>query len=523
MTTMRAVAYCRVSSTGQRDRHTIESQLISLPALVARHGWTLVRPIGHYVDDGRTARAGHLGDREAFTRLLRDAAAGEFDVVAVVDLDRLTRSEDLAERGAVLGAFQRAGVQIAVASSGQVLDLSSAAGDLFSTLGAFFAAEENRKRRERTVAGKSLAISRGRKPAGPTPYGYLYDRATGVWSINADEAEIVREIYRRVAAGESCMVLARDFAERGVPRKRGGEWVRERVWQIARARTYVGEWTADRQLRRVVPVPPIVDEVAYEAVQEALERHRKRGLRRTRHVYLLEGIATCAVCGGRVSIASATASRTRTPAPARYVCSHRLRPRHGATPCPLPYMRTAEVDDRVWTALVRLLSREDIVGQALAHNADVADDRAKWEEDLAEARRRLERLQRAEAAVLARARRGLVSDAAVDAELRAISRERAMLDQQVAAAERALAAGRRNEVRVEDARRALEAARESLAAASPAARQHVIRALLEPGSVVAGADGEVVATVRLAAGCVSGDASSTSSERQTHVRVRLVA
>jgi DNA invertase Pin-like site-specific DNA recombinase len=46
---------------------------------------------------------------------LRDAGLGQFDVVVVVDLDRLTRSEDLRERGEVLGAFQEAGVQIAVA------------------------------------------------------------------------------------------------------------------------------------------------------------------------------------------------------------------------------------------------------------------------------------------------------------------------------------------------------------------------------------------------------------------------
>jgi hypothetical protein len=46
---------------------------------------------------------------------LRDAAAGRFDVVVVADIDRLTRSEDLGERGAILGALQRAGVCVASA------------------------------------------------------------------------------------------------------------------------------------------------------------------------------------------------------------------------------------------------------------------------------------------------------------------------------------------------------------------------------------------------------------------------
>src|SRR5450631_3865344 len=119
---VRAVIYARVSSLAQRHQQTIASQLEALPRFVSLRGWYLVKPADTYVDDGRTAKAGYLSERLGFTRLLQDAGLGQFDVVVVVDLDRLTRSEDLRERGEVLGAFQKAGVQIAVSSSGQVLD-----------------------------------------------------------------------------------------------------------------------------------------------------------------------------------------------------------------------------------------------------------------------------------------------------------------------------------------------------------------------------------------------------------------
>jgi DNA invertase Pin-like site-specific DNA recombinase len=105
---LRAVLYARVSSLGQRDRHTIASQLSVLPKFVAARGWHLVKPANTYVDDGHTAKAGFLSQRAGFAHLLRDAGLGAFDVVVVADLDRLTRSEDLKERGEVLGAFQRA-------------------------------------------------------------------------------------------------------------------------------------------------------------------------------------------------------------------------------------------------------------------------------------------------------------------------------------------------------------------------------------------------------------------------------
>ena len=84
----RAVMYARISSLAQKDRYTIDSQVSTLPGFVALRGWNLVRRADTYVDDGRTAKAGFLAQRTAFTRLMADANRGEFDVIAVVDLDR---------------------------------------------------------------------------------------------------------------------------------------------------------------------------------------------------------------------------------------------------------------------------------------------------------------------------------------------------------------------------------------------------------------------------------------------------
>jgi DNA invertase Pin-like site-specific DNA recombinase len=132
----------------------------------------------------------------------------------------LTRSEDLRERGEVLGTFQKGGVQIAISSSGEVLDLRSSMGDLMSSFGAFFAAEENRKRCDRVCRGKAEAIRKGRKPAGPTPFGYLYDRKRSAWSVDPELGPVVVEIFTRVAQGQTCESIARDLQARGVPRAR---------------------------------------------------------------------------------------------------------------------------------------------------------------------------------------------------------------------------------------------------------------------------------------------------------------
>jgi site-specific DNA recombinase len=509
---MRAVCYSRVSSKYQRDRHTIESQLRILPQFVASHGWALARPIDHYVDDGRTAKAGHLEARHAFQRLLRDAHAREFDVVAVIDIDRLTRSEDLTERGQVLGAFQRARVQIAVASSGQVLDLASSQGDLFSGLSAFFAAEENRKRRHRTVEGKLTAIARGKKPAGPTPFGYRYDRTTGVWSIHEQEADLVRECYRRVIAHESCEDIARDFTDRGLSRPRGGMWIRERVHQILRPRTYCGEWRADKARGLVIQVPRIIPDSMWHDAQEALKRHKKRGLVRTKHVYLLEGLAVCALCGARIGVASAI---KRGPsgdvrAPARYVCGHRRRPMTGASSCPLPILRVDDIDARLWDGLVTAISKPELVREALAfaHEGTRAGADAAV---VAAAEARLEKLRNTEGAVLSRFRRGVLSEEALDAELEQIARdrkaaeatlERVRRELQALASPKPIAAGTADAL--------LERLRPRLAAVPIEERRSLVRALVEPGGVALGV-WEIRAVVHLPVGGASDAARPPAS------------
>lgn len=475
----RAVAYARVSSATQRDRDTIASQLRVLPEFIARMGWNLVKPIDTYIDDGRTAKAGHLEARLGLAALLRDAAAGVFDVVVVVDLDRLTRSEDIAERGAILGAFQRAGVRVASAASGQVLDLSTSIGDLFGTLQAFFAAEENRKRRERTVQGKLTAIQRSRKPSGPTPYGLAYDRETGVWSVDPVTGPIVIEIYERIAAGDACKTIAEDFERRGIRRPRG-RWSGERVWGIARSRHTLGEWTVDKRRKLTISVPAIVTAAQWQRAQDALIAHGKRGLRRTKHVYLLEGLARCGACGGRIMIRSACGRPRNVPA---YVCRNRKLDLPGVVRCTAEILTVPDVDGRVWGKLCELVRNPELLDSALAERRDHADDPADWKADADGYRRRIEQADRAESALLERFSRGKISERAMDVELERLSRERAALRDQLLASERAAAAATNAHARVDSAKRALLQIGAQVANASPASRRELVEALVLPGSV----------------------------------------
>jgi site-specific DNA recombinase len=481
---MRAVCYPRVSSQIQKERHTIASQLRALPEFIKRQGWELVAPVETYMDDGRSAAAGKLDKRAGFQRLLADAAAGRFDVVVVIDQDRLSRSEDLAERGLVLGAFQQAGVQVAVASTGQILDLNTFEGDLLSGLGLMLAAAENRKRRERTIRGTSEAISKGRKPAGATPYGLRYDKAAGTFSIDKAEAKVVREIYRRIAAGESCREIEYDFNARGVPtgparKNRSQAWIRERIYKLATSPTYRGIWTVNKSKKLSITVPAIIDDALWYRVQDALSARNRYSGARTKQVYLAAGLARCQVCGEPIVIAHGGAPKKDGGYKSFYMCQRRRRPAAGAERCTLPMRSVRGVDERIWNSIEDVLVNKWDMLQARVQDRrkKSAENRSSWARDLKSYAKRLADLAKAESAMLARFRRGKISEAAMDRELDEIERERAFLTQQVETARAAASKGAKK-APAEELLASLAGIRKRLKGADQAAKRAVVTALV---------------------------------------------
>ena len=512
----RVAIYARVSSKKQADAHTIESQLQVLPQLCAQRGWPVVAT---FKDDGRTAKAGHLGKREGLARLLDGVQAGAFDLVVVFDLDRLTRSEDLAERGHILGAFQSANVHIAVYTTGQVLDLRTSNGDLLAMLGSFGAADWVRKHKERTKAGKYRAIANNKKPAGPTPYGLHYELKTGVFSFAEGEADVMREAFARVAAGESCESIAVDFEARGIERRKAEGWTRASVYRLVRNSVYRGHWIVDKKLGLALTVPAIVDDETWFAAQAKLQRNRTRGLRRTKHVYLLEGLARCAVCGEKIGINSAR--QRREGQVAYYLCSSKRR--RGGSTCTLPMQRTKMVDAAIWQDLAAALSTPQRLERAIAaHRGGAVDERSDWQSDLRGYEAKLAKLDRADAAILDRFRRGLIADPVMDSHLETSKRERTAIVRQIEASKRAASSSSSTVQRLDGVLASVKMLRSRVADADLAVRRELVVLLLGgDGRTVELAPREVRARVRLSIGHALAAGSSAHHEANDADAVEL--
>ncbi len=529
---MRAVCYARVSSAGQRERETIASQLRVLPEFVARMGWELVRPVDTYVDDGRSATAGKLEKRTGLAALLRDAALGHFDVVAVVDLDRLSRSERHAERGMIIGALQEAGVRVATSMTGEVLDLDTDHGDLMVSFRGYLAAAESRKKSQRIREGKLQAALRGRKITGRDPYGLRFTRPSS-WSLHPEEAAIVRELYERVANGESCYALADDLNARGIPYhglKGNTRWQRGRLYDLIISRHTVGEYMAHEAQRIILNVPPIVTEELWQKAQDALTANRKTALRKTKHLYLIEGLARCGACGAKIGVRAGYLQKGKWGRPPLYGCLNRFHLRKvNPNYCSAPWLPVEAVDARAWAAICRELEDPELPQALAADRLERAADARDWTRDAEGYRSHLARLDKIAADHLARYRRGILTDKDLDTEMTALRRERAAVSAQLRTAERGRGSTISAQARLQEATATLERFRSVMADATPQERRDIILAVVDPGGIVfKGTDLHVELLLERPASARFDDSAPvavplSSPGDESYLRIRLVA
>jgi len=147
----RAAVYARVSTTGQGQ--DVGLQLEELRQVAQQRGWVIVE---EFVDEGVS---GAKTSRPGLDRMLAEAQAGRFDVLAVWKLDRLGRS--LPHLLQVLD--QLTGWGIAFVSVRDVgIDTTTPTGRLLLQLLGAFAEFERSLIRERVIAGVKRAQAAGK-------------------------------------------------------------------------------------------------------------------------------------------------------------------------------------------------------------------------------------------------------------------------------------------------------------------------------------------------------------------------
>lgn len=306
--------YARFSTELQNER-SIADQIDLCRAYAQREGLEVVATF----EDKARSGASMIG-RDGLLDMIQRAKTGEFEVVIVEALDRLSRDmEDLA------GIHKRltfGGVEIRAVHEGAVntvlVGLRGLVGQLYR--------EDNVHKIKRGMAG----LVREGKHAGGAAYGY---RPTaddkGRLVIVPEQTEIIRRIFREYAEGRSPRAICYDLNAEGIAPPRGARWNastingnRARGYGILHNRLYAGEivWNRVRMVKdpdtgkrvsRVNPEPDwhvhaapeyrIVKPNLWQAVQERAGRPIKHAAQARRPKRLLSGLLKCGSCGAGMS------------------------------------------------------------------------------------------------------------------------------------------------------------------------------------------------------------------------------
>ena len=422
--------YARVSSDRQKEGGTIESQIGALQKCVTQDGFHLADELS-FLDEGYS---GASLVRPGLERLRDVVAVQGIDRLYVYDPDRLARK--YAYQVLLIDEFQQAGVEVAFLNRkiGQ-----SPEDELLLQVQGMIAEYERAKILERSRRGKRHAARSGDVSVlGGAPYGYHYvskheGGGQARYEIVSDEARVVRQVFQwigqeRATIGEVCRRL-----QKAGERTRTGKitWDRTTIHGMLRNPAYMGQAAYGKtktgpmqsKLRPqrgdptipkrpvstqkvseqewiYIPVPPLVSEALFEAVQLQLTENRKRVRQRKKGArYLLQGLVVCAQCG-YAYYGKPVSNKTAKGKPRHYAyyrCIGTDAYRFGGERvCDNHQVRTDTLDQAVWEDVCQLLVDPPRLQQEYDRrlNASTADeeDLKAVDSQLAKVRRSIARL-----------------------------------------------------------------------------------------------------------------------------------
>lgn len=293
--------YARVSTEDQAERQTVEAQTGFLARYCDLHQLPVA---GVYVDDGISGTV-PLDERPAGRRLLADAADGRFGTVLVYRLDRLGRS-----LRALLDAHDRLdNVGIAIRSGTEPFDTASPIGAFVFNLLGSMAELEKSTIIERTTMGRDRVARAGKWTSGAVAAGYDVDAdgtivpSARVLPHGQTEADMVRDLFARIAAGSTLITEARRLEALGVPSVHRWpnrpdtvyrRWWPTRIHKIIKNPMYKGEYVLhSRHGPLPMPIPALVSAELWDRAQAAMTRNRDLSRAGDARDYLLRGLVRC--------------------------------------------------------------------------------------------------------------------------------------------------------------------------------------------------------------------------------------
>ena len=317
-----SVAYYRMSSDKQET--SIPDQRTAVEKFAEANGY---RIDWEYADEGISGDA--TEKRVGFQRMIADAADGEFEAILCWDMDRFGRFDSL-EAGYWIKPLRDKGVRLVTIGQGSI-DWNDFAGRIMYGIQQEGKNQYLSDLSRNVLRGRIASAKKGNVAfAGQSPFGYRLENKRRVSDENAD---IVREIFRRYLAGESIRDIGKAIQVAGHRTATGLElWPPQTIHDILSNPVYTGTIVVGRRRRgkyyrttatgEIAAAPPgksagwvaaddclrvpeaheaIVSQADFDRVQAALQARRQQSSSaRGKRAFAMSGLLFCSECGGRM-------------------------------------------------------------------------------------------------------------------------------------------------------------------------------------------------------------------------------
>lgn len=274
-----AAIYIRVSTDYQAEEgYSIDAQKEQLSAYCVSKG---IKNYEYYIDGGWS---GSNIERPEMQRLIKDVKDGKISHVIVYKLDRLSRSQK-DTLYLIEDVFNPHGVDFM--SLNESMDTSTPNGRLMLGILSAFAQLERENIRLRTRMGMKERVKSGLwMGGGRIPFGYDYDKISGVLVPNED-AEKVRQVYKLYIEGRSAQEIANIL----------GLKYDKLVTQILTRKSNYGiiEYNGEEYQGKH---EPIISKDTYDIAMKCMLERSK--VRTNTSEYLLTGLIYCGKCGAKM-------------------------------------------------------------------------------------------------------------------------------------------------------------------------------------------------------------------------------
>ena len=239
----------------------------------------------------------NIANRPQMLALLDDVAAGLFDGVVCIELERLSRGNPI-DQCEILDTFKASKTKIYTLQ--KVYDLTKEELDEeYFEFALFMSRREYKTIKRRLLRGRMQAAEEGYYTNSHAPFGFDREKTEkGFVLVPNKEADIVRTIFERYINGDGAYVIANSLNQMGARTKKGNLWTAPLVLRVIQSRLYIGEihiWKYNKWVEG--KHEGIIDKDTFDRAQQIHSTKSAKVRRDYTTKNPLAGLVRCGACG----------------------------------------------------------------------------------------------------------------------------------------------------------------------------------------------------------------------------------